>query len=180
MNSPLINTTPEHWTATGIFSFRRGLFGGAVLYIEEIKSEFRPKFSGHTPANWILAHRWRRAKLHEARSIHSRKTAPFFHHKIQEMVPRMSTQILPEALFYAALIDAKICPQTLEELRSVVPGSCMRRKLDAVLAAHNHLVAQAVKAARIEALREASEIVGMPLPERIAAFQRLIDKEEAK
>ncbi len=92
----------------------------------------------------------------------------------------MSTQILPEALFYAALIDAKICPQTLEELRSVVPGTCMRRKLDAVLAAHNHLVAQAVKAARIEALREASEIVGMPLPERIAAFQRLIDKEEAK
>lgn len=47
----------HHWVWYGWTNFRLKL----VLEVEEQRDEFRPIFSGHSPANWIAVRRWRPA-----------------------------------------------------------------------------------------------------------------------
>ena len=53
----------EVWQLTGKGAWLRGWFGRAVLMIEERRRVWRPVVMGHSPANWILAKRWRKARF---------------------------------------------------------------------------------------------------------------------
>ncbi|HQU03504.1 MAG TPA: hypothetical protein PLT25_02180 [Acidocella sp.] len=71
--STLVELLPGKWTLTGIFTFRRGLFGGAVLYVEEYRKEraveWRLVGNGYQPTDWVARARWRKATLWEAYQI---------------------------------------------------------------------------------------------------------------
>ena len=53
---------PGEWVLTGGVRERRHWWGGTVLDVEELGRVWRPVVSGHSPANWRLKRRLRKAK----------------------------------------------------------------------------------------------------------------------
>jgi hypothetical protein len=56
---------PDHWFATGRMQARPGWFGVMILLVEETRRVHRPVALGHSPANWRIESRWRRARRWE-------------------------------------------------------------------------------------------------------------------
>jgi hypothetical protein len=68
---PYNGSGDEPWRLTGYVHFRQGIFNRAVVYVEERRHVFRPKYTGHTPANWQEQTRWRRARISDLSEIQS-------------------------------------------------------------------------------------------------------------